>query len=294
MSSAAWHSLFYSPNEPRLRAGWRLVIQLLLLGFMLVLELFVFALINAFVHWHFPDTSLLIISTLMELLAFTGSVALARRWLDKRSFASLGLRVDKDPISDLCSGFILAALMLGGVFMTMQRLGWLQVTNLSGPHQVAMDWHALIQMGLYLLIFVVVGFQEELLCRGYHLQTIASGWNVFFAVIGSSVIFAGLHSLNPGFNWMGFLGIFCAGLLLAFAAVRTGRLWLSIGIHIGWNFFEAVVFGFPTSGVVTFSLTHIHVTGPVLWTGGVFGPEAGLIILPALAIGAALVWAFTK
>jgi hypothetical protein len=113
-------------------------------------------------------------------------------------------------------------------------------------------------------------------------------------VIGSSVIFAALHLGNPGANWMGFIGIFCAGMLLAFAAVRTGRLWLSIGIHIGWNFFEGVVFGFPTSGVAIYSLLRIHVTGPVLWTGGAFGPEAGLIILPALVIGAGLVYLYTK
>jgi hypothetical protein len=93
---------------------------------------------------------------------------------------------------------------------------------------------------------------------------------------------------------MAVLGIFAAGLLLAFCYVRTGKLWLSIGLHVGWNFFEGVVFGFPTSGVTIYSLLHIHVTGPALWTGGAFGPEAGLIILPALAIGAGLVWLYTK
>jgi hypothetical protein len=93
---------------------------------------------------------------------------------------------------------------------------------------------------------------------------------------------------------MAMVGIFFAGMLLAFAAVRTGKLWLSISLHIGWNFFEGVVFGFPTSGVAIYSLLHIHVTGPVLWTGGAFGPEAGLIILPALAVGAGLVWFYTR
>ena len=34
-----------------------------------------------------------------------------------------------------------------------------------------------------------------------------------------------------------------AGLLLGAAYVLTRRLWLAIGIHFGWNFMQAGVFG---------------------------------------------------
>jgi hypothetical protein len=41
-------------------------------------------------------------------------------------------------------------------------------------------------------------------------------------------------------------------------------------------------------------LTRIEVTGPELWTGGPFGPEAGLIVLPSLIIGGYLIRWFTR
>ena len=287
MSKTAWHALFYSPNEPRLRAGWRLAVQLAMLGFLLLFEIFAFALANTFFHWHISDTGLFIISTLFELIAFTGSIALARHFLDHRPFLDLGIRPYEFFGLDIGSGLYFPLVIWALVFFVMERLGWLHIIGQAATYDIG-------QIALYFLIFIVVGFQEELLCRGYILKVVISGTNTFWGMLISSAIFAALHLGNPGAGWMAMLGIFFAGMLLAFAAVRTGKLWLSIGLHIGWNFFEGVVFGFPTSGVAIYSLMHIHMTGPVLWTGGAFGPEAGLIILPAITIGAGLVWLYTR
>jgi hypothetical protein len=147
---------------------------------------------------------------------------------------------------------------------------------------------------LYFLIFVIVGWQEELLSRGYHLQTLASGMNLVWGVLISSAVFGLLHLGNPNATWVSAAGIFFAGLFLALGFLRTGQLWLSIGLHIGWNFFEGIVFGFPVSGLTTFPLMRITVSGPTVWTGGAFGPEAGLIVLPAIAIGAGLILLYSR
>ena len=58
--------------------------------------------------------------------------------------------------------------------------------------------------------------------------------------------------------------------------------------------FEGVGFGFPVSGLDIYPLLRIDVTGPVLWTGGAFGPEAGLIVLPSLIVGGILIYLYTK
>jgi hypothetical protein len=55
-----------------------------------------------------------------------------------------------------------------------------------------------------------------------------------------------------------------------------------------------VVFGFPVSGLETYRLLRHTVTGPELWTGGAFGPEAGLLLIPALVVGALLIYGYTR
>ena len=129
--------------------------------------------------------------------------------------------------------------------------------------------------------------------RGYHLQTLSSGLNLFWGLILSSAIFCAIHLANPNATWIAALGIFFAGLFLGYAYIQTGQLWLSMGLHLGWNFFEGVVFGFPVSGLDIYHMIRIHVSGPELWTGGNFGPEAGLIILPMIALGVGLVFLYT-
>ncbi|MGZ9223813.1 MAG: CPBP family intramembrane glutamic endopeptidase, partial [Anaerolineales bacterium] len=123
---------------------------------------------------------------------------------------------------------------------------------------------------------------------------LAGGTNLFWGVIISSAVFSLLHLANPHTTWMSAAGIFFAGVYLAYAYIRTRQLWLSIGLHIGWNFFEGVAFGFPVSGLDIYALTQIKVHGPELWTGGAFGPEAGLIVLPALLVGAGLIYLYSK
>jgi hypothetical protein len=81
-----------------------------------------------------------------------------------------------------------------------------------------------------------------------------------------------------------------AGLFLGLGYILTGELALPIGLHLTWNFFQGNVFGFPVSGMAsTASFLQIEQGGPVLWTGAAFGPEAGLMGMTAILLGAVLI-----
>ena len=109
-------------------------------------------------------------------------------------------------------------------------------------------------------------------------------------MLGSAAIFALLHAFNPGFGLTALLGLFLAGLLFAQAYMVTRQLWLPIALHLSWNFAEGPLFGFPVSGMPGEGLLTVRPAGPEVVTGGVFGPEAGLIVVVGIAIAAATFW----
>ena len=277
--------IFLSPDEPRLRAGWRLVLQTLLM--------LLFGTIFGAIAFFLGLSDLTSIwAQILNFLVITSSVYVARRWLDRRSFESLGLKLDGRTALDILTGIGITFLQMGFIYILMLGLGWLTFEGFAwdfDPINVVVT-----NVITFFIMFIFVGWNEELLSRGYHLQTIASGLNLFWGVIISSSIFGLLHLGNPNATWVSAAGIFFAGVYLAYAYIRTRQLWLSIGLHIGWNFFEGVVFGFPVSGLDIYALTRITVHGPELWTGGAFGPEAGLIVLPSLVLGGLLIYLYTR
>jgi hypothetical protein len=284
--------IFLSPAPRRLRAGWRLLIQTIVMLALFVILGIPLAILIFILHGDLSGPAYLMTSTLIELPAVTISVFLARRLLDRQSIQSLGLTLGLRTIYDLLVGILITFGAMGLIYVLMSAFGWIRFEGFAW--QSAPLGRVAGQALLFLLTFIAVGWNEELLSRGYHLQTLASGLGLPLGVILSSLGFGLLHIGNPNATWAAPAGIFFAGLFLALAYLLTRQLWLSVGLHIGWNFFEGVVFGFPVSGLSTYPLVRITVSGPVLWTGGGFGPEAGLIVLPGLAFGAALIYLYVK
>ncbi len=292
-------SIFISEDEPRLRAGWRLILHaLLVLVTSIVIGVLWSSLVIA-IDVALPSLNLaqrLGVNELavmaLEVLTITIATWIARRYLDHRTFRSLGFSSDRSTWSDLVVGFLLSAFLFLILYLTTTILGWSQFESWAWENENL--GQVLVGVTASFLLFVGAAYQEELLSRGYHLQNLAQGTNLPLAVLLSSLIFSLLHLGNPNVSWMAIVGLLAAGFFLAYAYLRTKSLWLPIGIHLGWNFFEGTVFGFPVSGMNSFSLIRQQSGGPELLSGGMFGPEAGLIILPVLLLGAWLIRLYTK
>jgi hypothetical protein len=86
-----------------------------------------------------------------------------------------------------------------------------------------------------------------------------------------------MHSWNPSETPLGIINTVAWGILFGYAVWRTGALWLSIGLHFGWNI------ALPALGTNLSGFT-MGVTGytlewnvGVLWSGGGYGVEGSLL-----------------
>lgn len=286
---SSFRQFFYSSDEDRLRSGWRLFFHLLILIFFSILFSLPFA--ELVLDPGARGPLFFLVNGLVAALPITVSVYLARRWLDRRPFADLGLHWNGRAVADLLLGFGLTGLMFTVIFLLEWAPGFLRFEGYAWEAQPL----AAVLQGTFLMLlaYIFTGWGEELLFRGYWLQNIGEGLNLSWGILITSVLFALAHLLNPNPSLAAVLGLILGGLFFAFAYVRTGQLWLPIGIHIGWNFFEGTIFGFQVSGTEPFSLVRQTVQGPEIITGGAFGPEAGLVLLPALLLGALIIHRYT-
>lgn len=129
-----------------------------------------------------------------------------------------------------------------------------------------------------LMCAVAVG--EELLFRGVLFRILEEAAGTWWALAISSLLFGGLHLVNPNASLWGALAISLeAGLLLGAAYVATRSLWLPIGLHLGWNLAQAGIFGTAVSGSedAFAGLLVGETIGLAVISGGAFGPEGSVM-----------------
>ena len=203
----------------------------------------------------------------IEFLSVMLCVWLFIRFIDRKPLESIGLRI-KGYEKDLKMGLALGAGLIAIGFLILFILGYLSVDGFSFPVGTLI---------LYFLLFVVVSFHEEIMMRGYVLNNLMQSMNRYAALSISSVIFMSIHLLNPNVNFLSVVNLFLAGIVLGIYYIHKPNLWLPIGMHLTWNFFQGPIFGFEVSGIETKSIINQSVRGNEIITGGAFGFEGSIL-----------------
>jgi len=282
--------MFFKQEENRLRSGWRILVFIL---FYLVLSRILnevsFEVIGRLDR---TTWSWWAVRGILVIIASTCVVWIVRKYIDKRSFISLGLRWNGAAVKDLFAGLGISGLMIGTLFVVFLVSGLLEIKEIG--------WRtsgfpaALGVLFWFFGIGLAVGWSEELVFRGYLLQTMRDGMGMRRAVLLSCMLYGLLHMSNPNSSFLSGVLIAIIGYVRIFGWLRTGQLWLSMGMHAGWDFFQGCVLGFTVSGMKTESLIKPAISGPGWITGGSFGPEAGILVIPFVMLGLAIMYVGTE
>lgn len=169
-------------------------------------------------------------------------------------------------------GVILFSLIVGAVAL----LGGLSILGING---VGALW-------VWLGIAFYSGMVEEAVFRGVIQRQLEVVFGTWTALAATSAFFGLAHLMNPGASLFAAFAIACeAGILLGAAYLVTRRLWVPIGLHMGWNFTQGWVWSIPVSGGKgPAGLIQTRLSGPELLTGGAFGLEASAVALVVATI----------
>lgn len=287
--------IFLNPTEKRLKAGWRILIFLILFWILAALSLVIKPLFGDITKGEYLNNYSLVIVGILSVAA-TISVYISRKYLDKKSFISLGLTRNKQTIRDLFFGFLLSGIMAGLFMLLLSSFNLVEINGLNiGKNDTVLqnefsfiNFMKIVSVGslsILLIEHILVGYWEELVFRGYILQNMVDGMGFKIAVIISCVIYGLIHAANPNATLLSSSIIVLFGFLRIYGYSLTKMLWLSMGMHIGWNFFQGPIFGFAASGHKKTTLLDIYLISDKEWlTGGEFGPEGSVLIIPIILI----------
>jgi hypothetical protein len=217
------------------------------------------------------------VASALAALPTLGVVVLCRKIIDAQPMDALGLRFD---VRRLGLGLLVGALAVG----TVQ--GWLVGLGAARIVGVLREPQGFTVLGLFPLVFAQSAM-EEIVCRGYLMQTLRGRFSTASSVAVVSSFFGALHLLNPGASVLGFTSTVLIGVLFSLVTLQTGSLWLAIGLHTAWNFTLGTIASMAVSGLTLTHLLDVQVDGARWLTGGSYGVEASVLTVVMVAAACA-------
>jgi len=135
------------------------------------------------------------------------------------------------------------------------------------------------------MMFLLVGFFEEFLLRGYTQFTLTRVIGFWPSAVVLSCMFGLIHRQNRGEQWSGLLAAAAIGFFFCLTLRRTGSLWFAVGFHAAWDWGETFFYSVPDSGTVfPGHLLKSSFHGPRWLTGGSVGPEGSVLCFVVIAV----------
>lgn len=274
ISPPLMHSVFVGPEG--LRVPWRLLLYLLM-GLVVI-----FILGGALRLWHPHGGARLWAGLISEaLLAFSAIVsAFIMARIENRPFGIYGLPGRQAFRKHFWIGAAWGLVSLSILLLMMRAAGAVSIGGLQ-LHGVRILKFAAFYAGFFLL----VGFFEEFLMRGYTQYTLTQGIGFWPSAVILSLAFGALHLGNGGEAWLGILAAALIGFFFCLTLRRTGTLWWAVGFHMSWDWAETYLYAVPNSGTtMPGHLLSSSFHGSPWLSGGSVGPEGSVLAIVTVAL----------
>lgn len=275
----------------RLRSGWRFLIFLFVFAFIslplgIVTAEFLSNLPPAysesvFVRFIVPITATTILGILLGWLC--GYL------IEDLPFRTLGIWFDRNWLKDSAAGFLIGAVSICFAALIAMIFGGLsfQINRTANAAQIGET------LFFTAIIFIAGAISEEVVFRGYMLQTFTRAKLAWGGVVLTSFLFASAHNANPDASIFSWFNTFLAGIWFAVAYLKTRNLWFPIWLHFAWNWFQGTFLGIRVSGLqklVPDPILQAVDLGPTWLTGGHYGLEGGFACTVALILSIGVIW----
>lgn len=276
---------WFKNTEGQVRSGWKIALAFGLMTILAGIFLFIFFIVMLIIEGNaeFSTDALMnnpignLLMMLSQLIGVIITVIICLT-LEKRKWKDIGMTSLRNHGGHLLFGLFLGAISI--VFIALIMMATRQITI----EPVKVTSQLLTEIGLYFIGFIFVAVNEELFFRGYIVSTLKQTKSIPIMYIVSSFIFGLAHLGNPNVHLLGIINICLIGLLFAYMFIQTKSLWMTMGYHFTWNFFQGNILGFNVSGGDGNGFFHIK-SADNIWTGGSFGIEASIWTTVFIVIG---------
>ena len=285
-----FQEIFYN-EAGRPRSGWRFSVFLAL--FLLLSVIFVVGAVAVLSNLPIGFTQGSLLYFIVPF-AVSAAVSIFLGWLlgkvfEDLPFRALGCWFTRNWLKDLILGLIIGAISLGFAAWIAYFFGGMkfEMNQTSGSVPI------LLTLSVTLLVFTVGAISEEVLFRGYLLQTMSRSNLFLLGTFLTSLFFASAHNDNPSASIFSWLNTFIAGIWFALAYLKTRNLWFPFGIHLAWNWVQGSILGINVSGLdqlATAPMVRVTESGNAFIGGGDYGIEGGIACTIALVFSTALIY----
>lgn len=280
MRSKKFSIIDSSKNEKKLpNFIWAIILSLIFLyvgsiiGEILTIPLYiVFLKIPLFFY---NQDLLLLFLNLLTFATISSLVFFRVKVIERRSLSSIGLNKN-NWLKKYLLGFFIGLVMMSIIVLILLSFGYITIEkNPIQPIGVS----AISSVLVILFGWIIQGATEEIVTRGWLLNVLSNKYNIGVGLLISSTLFGLMHLSNPNVNYIAVINIILVGLFYGSYVIKTNDLWAVCGMHTAWNFAQGNLFGFEVSGidVSVGSLIDLNLVGSDFVTGGIFGPEAGIV-----------------